>query len=175
LQDTQTYRFRNNSETFGLEIVMIYHAKKDLLPTIIVWSNALIQTLGATHAALGALASDPPEYGAAALCLVPLASWGVFAFWPIVSTSYEISPTALIIRFGLIRTTIPLKEIVEVTATNAWSGIAWNKVWSLDRLLIRYRLPDGGTALPVAISPDKKEAFLGELKAAVPGLRLVSD
>lgn len=75
----------------------------------------------------------------------------------------------MIIRFGLIRTTIPLQEIVEVMATKSWMRMAWNKVWSLDRLLICR----SGELFPVAISPENKQGFLDELMKVLPNLKVV--
>ncbi len=154
---------------------MRFASKRDFLPTLIVWGGTALLML---PAALALFAGNPD--GKTILTLlsitgVGLIGWFGLVIYPYFSTSYEITPTHLIIRFGLQCTVIPVKDIHEVTATNKLFRIARNKVWSLDRLLIRYCTGKGRGGLLIAISPQDKAEFVRELQAVGPSLSLVND
>lgn len=98
--------------------------------------------------------------GAVAAC-VPLVY--VLVVFP---TNYELSPDALTIRSGVIRTVIPYQEIHRVRASRSWLSAP---ALSLDRLEIAY-----GSSRTTLVSPRDRAAFLRDLSARVPGLKFDS-
>jgi hypothetical protein len=98
--------------------------------------------------------------------LIPLAA-GIFVsliLWGAYHTTYEVTASDLIIRFGPCRRTVPVDRILAVVptreATNAPAP-------SLDRLRIEYRAADGLPSF-VLISSNDKEAFLRDLARVAP-------
>ena len=91
-----------------------------------------------------------------------LVVYGLVAF----PTNYALSPDALKIRSGVIRTSIPYQEIDQVRASRSWLSAP---ALSLDRLQITY-----GSSRTTLVSPRDQAAFLQDLSAQVPGLRIDS-
>ena len=72
---------------------------------------------------------------------------GGLILWAYFSTSYEITPPNLLVRFGPLRWTIPLEGITQVERKKGMSpDWAWGAAWSLDRVVIKYRKRNGRTA-----------------------------
>jgi hypothetical protein len=84
--------------------------------------------------------------------------------WTSLRTSYEVTASDLIIRFGPFRTTLAVGSIVEVAPTRDPTSAP---APSLDRLRIDYRRADGMTSFTL-ISPKDKEAFLRDLARVAP-------
>lgn len=97
---------------------------------------------------------------------------GVVAAVPVIyafvvfPTNYELTPDALKVRSGVIRTSIPYHEIRQVRASRSWLSAP---ALSLDRLEIAY-----GTSRTTLISPRDRAAFLRNLSSHVPGLKIDS-
>jgi hypothetical protein len=88
--------------------------------------------------------------------------------WPV---RYEITPVELRVRAGVFRWRIPLTWIrAGRLSANPLSAPAW----SLRRLRLDYRRPDGREGFQL-LSPRDREAFLRELAAADPALALDED
>jgi hypothetical protein len=81
-------------------------------------------------------------------------------------TNYELTPDALKVRSGVIRTSIPYQEIRRVRASRSWLSAP---ALSLDRLEITY-----GSSRTTLVSPRDRTAFLRDLSMRVPGLRFDS-
>ena len=77
-------------------------------------------------------------------------------------TNYELTPDALKVRSGVIRTSIPYQEIRRVRASRSWLSAP---ALSLDRLEITY-----GSSRTTLVSPRDRAAFLRDLSAHVAGL-----
>jgi hypothetical protein len=154
---------------------MRFAPKRDLIPTVVAWGGVVIQAVAAAFVFFNAYREGAIDSALWLIFAVPFAAWIFLVIFPLLSTVYEITPTALIIRFGWQRTVIPMRDILEVTATKKMLRLAWNNVWSLDRLLVRYRTAKGTAPLPVAIAPADKAAFLRELERIVPDLKVVND
>jgi hypothetical protein len=110
------------------------------------------------------------------LALLPgliLSAVGGLILWVYFSTSCDITPADLIVRFGPLQWTIPLEGITQVERKKGMSpDWAWGVAWSLDRVVVKYRKRNGRRALlGVAISPEDKEGFLRELADALLGLQ----
>ncbi len=88
-----------------------------------------------------------------------------------VSTSYEITPEELIVRFGPFRRRFQLASFAEAIPTNAPLGPAPSLATSWDAVFIKF----GKSAWPLAISPANKTEFLRDLVERVPGLARRSD
>jgi len=76
--------------------------------------------------------------------------------WILVSTRYQLTREALLVRCGPGRWRIPLQDIKRVTPSRNWAS---SPALSLDRLCIEY----GSRAL--LISPRDADAFLRDLDA----------
>ena len=82
---------------------------------------------------------------------------GGWCIWMLFSTHYTFGDSALKVRCGPLRWSVPYSEILKVTPTrNPTSGPAL----SLDRLRLDY-----GVGKVILISPLDKAGFLGELTA----------
>ena len=93
--------------------------------------------------------------------------YGALLFGFLFPMYYEITDETLVVRHGLVRRTMPLESIQNVTPSrNPISSPAL----SLDRLNI-----DRGTRLPLLISPDDKEGFLKNLAGRCAHLKLEGD
>ena len=80
---------------------------------------------------------------------------------------YEISPSSLLVRSGVMRWNIPLEDIEEVVPTN---NPLSSPAMSLDRLRVSYKARGARTF--VLISPQDKSGFINELASAAPGLQM---
>ena len=102
-----------------------------------------------------------------------LSAVGGLVLWAYCSTSYDITPPNIIVRFSPLRWTIPLEGITQVERKKGMSpDWAWGEAWSLDRVVIKYRKRNGRMALlGVAVAPEDKDGFLRELAEALPGLQ----
>jgi hypothetical protein len=153
---------------------MNYPAKKDwwislllIVPgALLIADSVFLAALGVTH--------HFPALGFLPVGLVFLA--GLLMLWFAFGTSYEITPTDLLIRFGPFRGRISLKSIEEARHSRRFVvGAGWGLALSMDRIYIRYRKSNGQPAFGVKISPRSKDDFLGELAAKVPGLRVIAE
>jgi hypothetical protein len=83
--------------------------------------------------------------------------------WILAGTSYEVTDDALVVRSAFLRWTVPLASVRSLRAThNPLSAPAL----SLDRIEVRH---DRGYLL---VSPREKSAFVREIAARAPGLRI---
>jgi hypothetical protein len=149
---------------------MIYPSKRDLGVALV----ALPVRLAMLGAGLVLLALALTRSASLAV-LVPgllLTALGTLFLWAFFSTSCEITPADLVVRFGPLRWRVPLAAIAEVIPRGGlWPDRAWGLAWSTDRLVIRYRRPGGRLAfLGLAVSPRDKEGFFRHLAQAVRGL-----
>ncbi len=143
---------------------MIYSTKKDLWLVIMIifgglvlmgQTTALLLTKGFNHRATWLMLGATIFYGG----VIKLLAYPIY---------YEITSSSLKIRSGLLlRYEIPVSSIVGVCPTrNPLSAPAL----SLDRLRIDY-VKDGSSRF-MLISPENKDAFLGELAKVAPDLEL---
>jgi hypothetical protein len=114
------------------------------------------------------------------LALLPgvlLTVLGGLMLWAFFSTSCEITPRDLFVRFGPLRWRIPLDAITAVVRKGGlYPDRAWGLAWSLDRLVIEYRRRNGRQAfLGVAVSPEDREGFLRDLAQATQRLHPLKD
>lgn len=133
---------------------MIYRSKKDwwivllVLPVIFGMSVSGIVLLS-----LAVIQAAPMLFLAHGLALTVI---GVAILWAFFSTSCEITPTDLVVRFGPLRWRIPLEAIVDAVPTKRGMSheLVWGLAWSLDRVVIKYRRKSGRMAwLGLAVSP----------------------
>jgi hypothetical protein len=109
-------------------------------------------------------ASDDPEAIYAWIACLAVAAIYVGLLWPV---EYELGPSELVIRFGLIRSRVPYAAIRGIVPTrNPLSAPAL----SLDRLAI-----DVGGQWPRLISPADRDGFLDGLAARAPHLIRAGD
>jgi hypothetical protein len=154
---------------------MVYLPKRDWWIAAIVWIDSFLLIF----AGVGVLAliwtSDRGE-GPWPLPIVFLAI-GCLLLWMYLATSYEITPTELVVRCGPFRKRIVLEGIIEVVlARRFYVGMEVGFAWSVDRVRIRSSRKAGRPALfTVAIAPRDPMQFLADLAAAAPGLTVQSD
>ena len=109
-----------------------------------------------------AFRSPMQSVASVAAAVIPVA-----ILWACYRTTYEIGPSQLVIRFGPITKSIDLAAITRAAPSrNPLSAPAP----SLDRVRIDYRRASGSMAFTF-LSPENKQAFLHELREAVPALR----
>lgn len=149
---------------------MIYPAKKD------GWVALLLVAISLLDFGIGGVMLYGAVVQAAPLPIllsgfVPVLIGGLL-LWIYASTRCDISPPNLVVRCGPMWFTIPLDAIAEVRHKRGFSlELGWNFALSQDRLLIKYRKPDGRLAwFGVAVSPEDEDGFLQELRREVPGL-----
>jgi hypothetical protein len=114
------------------------------------------------------IVSAPPEASvvqAVGLCHSP-ASDGHVPY----STSYEITPEELIVRWGPVRLRFQLSSITDAIATRVPLGPALQFARSSDMVHIKFRPASRVNRLPLAISPANQTELLRELAERVPGL-----
>jgi hypothetical protein len=104
--------------------------------------------------------------------LIPVAAGVLFGLllWGTFQTSYEVTPSDLIIRFGPFRTTLPVGSIIAAVPTRDPTSAP---APSLDRLRIDYRGAAGLKSFTL-ISPKDKEAFLRDLVHVAPQVQAAS-
>lgn len=113
----------------------------------------------------GSLWDTPAPFGFRIGMVVMLLASSGFIFWLLYSTRYTLTERKLVVHCGPFRWTVMLDSIQEVfPSRNPLSSPAC----SLDRLHIHYR----GSRYGLLISPMNKSAFLNDLVARSPGLRL---
>ncbi|MBI4559030.1 MAG: PH domain-containing protein [Candidatus Hydrogenedentes bacterium] len=139
---------------------VVYPSKRDIGIAAIVWAAATMILLAA-----GSLWAAPVSLafrlGMSALSAVSTA----LLLWVLYGTRYTLTDQAIVIRAGPFRWTVPQESITEIYPThNPLSSPAC----SLDRLYIRYRKSRFG----VMVSPKDKAAFLADVVARSPGLKL---
>src|SRR5262249_50613192 len=139
-------------------------------------TSAIETVLGVLMVWVAATQQVPSGVEMALVGLV-LTGLGAVLLWMFFASAYEIAPPNLLVHFGPLRRTIPLKAIEEVVPTKSLliHGPEWSFIWSVDRLRIRYRKKSGKLGWAVAISPRDKFAFLLELAEAVPALEAERD
>jgi Bacterial PH domain len=148
-------------------MAMTYPSKKDWWITLLVLPVMVLMPGMGVFLLFMAIAQAAPLSA-----LFPglfLSVVGGLILWAYFSTSCEITPADLIVRFGPLRWTIALEGITQVERKKGMStDWAWGVAWSLDRVVIKYRKRNGRMALlGVAVSPQDKEMFLRELADAL--------
>ena len=152
---------------------MVHYAKVDWWVAALIGGAALAEVTGGAKVFISGLTgnSDPNAALGIGSVLVGVGLLFGLLLWGCYRTRYEITGSALIVRFGPFRTTVLLDSIVEVFPThNPISAPAP----SLDRLKIKYRSKNGGMRSAL-ISPKGKEEFLRDLASAAPRLRSTAD
>jgi hypothetical protein len=140
---------------------MVHRAKVDWWVAVLFGGGLLLQVaVGAALISSGLLPYSLISAGAG--LLLGLLLWGSYR------TSYEVTPSDLVIRFGPFRTTLAVGSISRVVPTREPTSAP---APSLDRLRIDYRGADG---LPSStlISPKDKEAFLRDLVQVAPQVQV---
>jgi hypothetical protein len=153
---------------------MVHNAKVDRWLAVVIGGTAVVEVgVGATILLVGLMTDQPslwPILGIAAVffgagALIALVLWGCYR------TRYEVAAPHLIVRFGPLRSRVPLDAIVEVFPThNPLSAPAP----SLDRLRINYRTKAGWMWFAL-VSPRDKEGFVRDLASAAPQLHPTGD
>ena len=142
---------------------VVYPSKRDWWLVLLLW----VSVIGMVAAAI-ALWVEPAPVGLRAGLSAVLSVSAIFVLWILYSTRYSFERDALIVRSGPLHWRVALDSIEEVVPTrNPLSSPAC----SLDRLRIRC----GGSRMGIMISPESKAAFLRDLVARVPGLKLEGD
>jgi hypothetical protein len=137
-----------------------YPSKQDPWLSVLMWGSLFV----AGFLVLFATSADIPH----PLARLALAG-GVVAFpaLMVLPLYYEVREDELFVRCGVFRYRIPGPSIVSVAPTrNPISSPAL----SLDRLAIRYEV--NGKSRQLLISPQEREAFLQDLQAIAPQMRL---
>ncbi len=137
---------------------MVFRSKRDTWITTMMATAAMSMIAIACHLMF---AGDSPT-GFMAVALLGSAH---LTIWCMHDTSYELGPSAVVIRCGPITKTIAIDAVYEVFPT---TDITSAPALSADRLQIGYK--SGGRHLNVLISPERKEDFLGELGKVIPEL-----
>lgn len=127
-----------------------YPSKIDLWLAIILAIAPLLSIGGAVAALLAGKGGELIALGSAAF--IPLLY--VALVFPM---RYGITDDAIVVRHGLVRQKIPLRDITDVKPTNSPLS---SPALSLDRLEIRF---GDGFFKSVMISPADKQGFLAEL------------
>lgn len=136
---------------------MIHRSKKDTWLILIIFASVLIPLATGIFLLIGTDVDGPLGW---ALFIIG-ANTGLVILLLTYPLRYEILPSQLKVRCGLMRWLIPLASIQEVRPTrNPKSAPAW----SLDRVQIDY-LVDGRTR-SLLISPEDKSAFMREIASA---------
>lgn len=91
----------------------------------------------------------------------------VFVLSLIYPMYYEITPTMLLIRSGLIRIWIPLEAIQQVFPERYWQS---SPALSVDRLCVNYS--QAGAVRSIHISPQDKQRFMQDLASYDGGLEV---
>jgi hypothetical protein len=133
-----------------MSLQRIYRSRVDFL---LFFTLAVVPVVVVVAMRAG-LADEPHAFvgvlGVALAILLPL------FIWTLLSTSYTIDSTSLIVRSGPFRWTISLREIRSVTPTrDARSAPAL----SLERLRIEY-----GADRSLMVSPSDRDAFIRDLE-----------
>ncbi len=153
---------------------MIYPAKKDR------WAAGLLLIIALLLIGVGILIWYLLLTGVLPILpqtLIPILAPPVAAImllWILYGTSYELTVSDLIIRYGPFRWKTPLERIVAVLpTTKIFHRPGWGFALSLDRLEIEFLKANGKSSrLPLSISPEDKAGFIRDLAQAVPGLRI---
>jgi hypothetical protein len=136
----------------------VYPTKRDTRLVAVLW-GAVVVLLGAFLF----LWSTSEPLASRMVMTILFGTVAALILWITYGTQYILTARELLIRSGPFRWRISLQEITEVFPTsNPLSGPAC----SLDRLCVRY----GAARRSILISPQDKEAFLGELIVREPGL-----
>lgn len=137
------------------------------------WAVGIAGGLSVAYLALAAILAAflAPSAPGVLIVVGCLAGTAALLLWCLLGTSYEITAAEVVVRVGPFRKRLPLGSIAEVRAVRTMWQPAWNFSWSLDRLLLYRRKPNGMLArLPVSISPHDKSGFVRELVANRPEL-----
>jgi hypothetical protein len=139
---------------------MVHRAKVDWWVPAVLGGGLLLQVVLGT--ALTASGQAPYALiSAAAALFVGLLLWASYR------ASYEVTASDLVIRFGPIRTRVPVGRITAVVPTREPTSAP---APSLDRLRIDYRAADGWPSFAL-ISPKDKAAFVADLASVAPQVR----
>ena len=158
---------------------MRYPVKKD------VWAVCLIALIVLAFIGFGIFfmampARNATSVGGGILLLLV----GLFLCWTFLATTYEITSSHVVIRWGPLRWRIRIAEIVEAASTSsvwfALGGTHARFALSADAVLIKYRKRNGKKWLgfiepAVLISPQDKAEFLQTLAEASPNLEQSGD
>jgi Bacterial PH domain len=136
----------------------VYPSKRDAWLVMVLWGGVV-----AVLDSVFMLWSTAEPLASRVVMTVLFGAVAALILWITYGTLYILTARELFIRSGPFRWRISLREITEVFPTSSpLSGPAC----SLDRLCVQY----GATKRSILISPQDKEAFLGELVVREPGL-----
>src|SRR5262245_48509383 len=136
----------------------VYPSKRDAWLVAVLWGGVV-----AVFVSTLMLWSTSEPLVSRVVMTVLLGTVAALILWILYGTLYTFTAHELLIRSGPFHWRIALREIIEVFPTSdSTSGPAC----SLDRLCVRY----GAARRSILISPQDKEAFLGELIVRAPGL-----
>jgi len=148
---------------------MIYRPKRDLWIAVIINLACLLELGMGVFLAGAAILSHQPALWMPAMLT---ASVGLILAWVWFRSYYEVTQADLVIRFGPLRFTLPLEELINVhSVCRLKADVGWGLAWSLDRVRIRCQ----GRMFPVWISPADKLAFIQDLLRARPDLKVTED
>jgi hypothetical protein len=130
------------------------------------WMRLVLWLLGlyAVGASIAGAVIWEANREAAVACLLSGLLMGGILFALVVPVEYALTADALVIRSGLLRSTVPLAKITIVRPSRSlWSAPAL----SMNRLRIDY-----GKKKWTLVSPADRSGFVAALLAADPGLRM---
>lgn len=140
----------------GAALNQVYRSKIDIVVAAAVLGLPLLTVVAVSVSGLDGMVL----VGA----VVMLSAVISFALWMLVTTRYELSAKALLVRSGPFSWRIALAEVTSVERTSDPHSAP---ALSLDRLRVRYG------ALEILISPDDQEGFLIVLHELAPRVRIL--
>ena len=144
---------------------MIYPTKKDWWIVLAVVASLLALIVVGIYR-LGTGRNDPGTWIVLGVVVFYAVVLLVFAY----PMNYEITPSSLVIRCGLLRCEISLSDVEKVYLSRS---LLCSAAWSLDRLRVDYRKK--GKVAFTLISPENREEFLTELAQTAQGLEREGD
>lgn len=137
-----------------------YRAKRDL------WAVVLLSVACAAAFGAAVVAVASPMHAAVKLALGVVTTFGgAFLLLLLVRTHYDLGQGRLRVQHGLLRWTIPVKEIRSVAPMR---GLASSAALSRERLKVAY----GHGYAAIEISPRDARAFVSDLRAMAPGIKV---
>ncbi len=137
-----------------------YRGKRDPSAVALLGATVLV-ALGAAIALLVSSNAIAFRWASA----VFLIGAGTFVLLLLLRTHYDLGDGRLRVQHGLLRWTIPLREIHSVSRIHS---LASSAALSRDRLRIEY----GHGRAAIEIAPADHGAFLGDLRAMSPGVKV---
>lgn len=144
----------------GEATVRRYRGKRD------PWAVAMLAgTVVLTLAATTAVLMSPLDAVARVTIAAVLVGTGMFALLLLTWTHYDLGDGRLRAQHGLLRRVIPVKDIHAIALIHS---LASSAVLSRDRIRVEY----GHGRAFIEISPTDISAFLGDLRAMAPGIKV---